>query len=515
MTTVSRSVPIPQPLLSFATPRWIALALFLITLVLRVPFTSQTLNHWDSVNHALALTDFDVRAHRPQPPGYILYIGIARLVNLLVPDPQTALVIVSMVASALAVAFLFLLVTQMASREIGLTAALLLMTSPAFWFDGEVALPYVVEGCVTIAVALLCYKLVLGERKYVLLTAVVLAIAGGLRQQLFLFLAPLAVYAYWRYGWRVWLKAGALFTAVSLLSLVPLFLNVGGVREYFALLANFSLLSSTQTSVFSSGLSAFLRNGTRLGLFTLYALNFASIPLLLGLIQVVRTRALRSLWDDARTRFLAVWIAPALLFYLFYHMGSPGLIYVYLPALYAIAALALHSLLSNHVQWRALSVIALCAANAFFFLALPADLYIGTNARVLNFQAMQQHDRSLLHRVNTIRENFDPESTMVFSNDWRFAEYYLPAYRIVVAPTGAGNRLVLIQNHREQYLNMDRLNPSNVSTIVWFDEQLPPIFKDAFKDCLITSHQLCMPVRELARPGALQIQRDKILVTAE
>ena len=44
---------------------------------------------------------------------------------------------------------------QLGSREIGLTAALLLLTSPSFWFDGEVALSYVVEGCAAIALRLI------------------------------------------------------------------------------------------------------------------------------------------------------------------------------------------------------------------------------------------------------------------------------------------------------------------------------------------------------------------------
>src|SRR5581483_7156032 len=108
------------------TPRLLALALFVLTLALRIPFVSQTLNHWDSVNHALALTSFNVTIDRPQPPGYILYIGMGRLLNFILPDPQTALVTLSILASALAIVFIFFLGNKIANVNIGLIAAILL-----------------------------------------------------------------------------------------------------------------------------------------------------------------------------------------------------------------------------------------------------------------------------------------------------------------------------------------------------------------------------------------------------
>ncbi len=516
MSTVSRSRAVPQLSLAQANPRWLALALFFLTILLRIPFVSQTLNHWDSVNHALALTTFDVYAHRPQPPGYILYIGFARLVNLILPDPQTALVTVSIVASALAVAFLFLLVNQMASRGVGLAAALLLMTSPPFWFDSEVALPYVVEGSASAAVGLLCYKLAVGEKKYVLLTAVVLAIAGGLRQQLFLFLAPLAVFAYWSYGWRVWVKAGLLFVGVSLLSLVPLFWNVGGVLEYFRLLQAFSRAYTTETSVFAGGgIGAFVRNSARVGVYTVYALNLAIVPMALGLVQVIRQSSLRALWGDVRTRFFVFWISPSVLFYLLYHMGSPGLIYVFLPALYAIAALAIFALLEAQTTLRALAVGALVAANVLIFVGLPADLYTGRALRVLNYSAMVEHDRSLMARTSAIRENFDPATTLVLGRDWRFAEYYLPSFRVVFMPYEPGTQLIVSQNQKEAYMWAQGLDTSNVETLVWFDEVLPPEYGEIFTGCMLINDERCLPVRELEGTGKVRIVTNRIEVIDE
>ena len=52
-----------------------ALALFALSLLLRVPFVSSALVNWDAVQFALATRSFNLERHQPHPPGYILYVG--------------------------------------------------------------------------------------------------------------------------------------------------------------------------------------------------------------------------------------------------------------------------------------------------------------------------------------------------------------------------------------------------------------------------------------------------------
>jgi hypothetical protein len=47
-------------------------ALFVISLLLRLPFISNALVNWDAVQFALATRSFDIARHQPHPPGYIL-----------------------------------------------------------------------------------------------------------------------------------------------------------------------------------------------------------------------------------------------------------------------------------------------------------------------------------------------------------------------------------------------------------------------------------------------------------
>jgi hypothetical protein len=492
------------------SPLWIALFLFFLTLALRLPFVSQTLNHWDSVNHALALTSFNIAIHRPQPPGYIVYIGMGRLIHFFFPDPQTALVLLSVLASALAVALLFLLGTRMFSRTTGLIAALLLLTSPAFWFDGLVALPYVVEGCFSVALALLLYALWQGERRVAPLAAVGFALAVGARQQMSFFFAPLVLYVYWRQVWRVRIEALLWFTFVCLLWFVPLTASVGGLLPYIAVVRAENAAFTEQYVLFGTGgAPALLRNAELIGTFTLYAMNLSLVPL--SYAVVARVRAPVPFWQSERVRFLILWTAPSLVFYLFFHMGSPGLIYVYLAALFLVAATGVVWLTRSAAMWRVAFVIMLCAVNGFLFFGTPPDLYTGRDLRVLNYSSLREHDLSLTARVQAIRQHFNPQTTLILSNDWRFAEYYLPEYRVLFFSGDRAKPLIAAFGKQEVYTRPANLawNLQNIRTIVLFDAQAVAFYKgSAPAQCLTIADRTCLTFYAVSDALALTIRAD-------
>ncbi|MDO8737048.1 MAG: glycosyltransferase family 39 protein, partial [Thermoleophilia bacterium] len=143
---------------------------------------------WDSVLYTRAIEQFDVRLHQPQPPGHIFYVGLVWLVNSLVGDANAAMVWVSVFAAAAAVAALYCLGRVMFGRDIALVAALLLATSLSFWLQSEVAYPYTLLGCLSIAVAAMIYPAWAGSKAWVLPAALALGIASGFRQDLLPFL---------------------------------------------------------------------------------------------------------------------------------------------------------------------------------------------------------------------------------------------------------------------------------------------------------------------------------------
>src|SRR5215470_6783477 len=85
--------PMPRP------DHAIGLGLAAATVLSRIPFRAHLLPTWDAVQFALALDHYDIAAHQPHPPGYILYVAAARLVRLVVGDPAQSLVWLSIAAS--------------------------------------------------------------------------------------------------------------------------------------------------------------------------------------------------------------------------------------------------------------------------------------------------------------------------------------------------------------------------------------------------------------------------------
>src|SRR5439155_10275511 len=79
------------------SPRLVAAAIFVVTVVTRVPFATAHLYAWDSTLYARALehgfrVTADPATESPHPPGYIWYVAVAALVRLAVHDSNAALV---------------------------------------------------------------------------------------------------------------------------------------------------------------------------------------------------------------------------------------------------------------------------------------------------------------------------------------------------------------------------------------------------------------------------------------
>jgi hypothetical protein len=71
--------------------------------VLYLRYRSQTLDDFDSVSFSLALHDFDLQQQQPQPPGFPVYVVLARALAAFEPDPVVALTTLSALGGAMAV----------------------------------------------------------------------------------------------------------------------------------------------------------------------------------------------------------------------------------------------------------------------------------------------------------------------------------------------------------------------------------------------------------------------------
>src|SRR5215210_7848627 len=100
----------------------IPLVLALTAGISRILFARSTPINWDAVQFTLAIDKFDLHAHQPHPPGYVLYVLAGRALNLLVGNPSMALALLSVLCSALLVPAIYWLAQSiLEDRSMALT----------------------------------------------------------------------------------------------------------------------------------------------------------------------------------------------------------------------------------------------------------------------------------------------------------------------------------------------------------------------------------------------------------
>ena len=460
---------------------WWAAGLAALTLITRVPLRSTHLFAWDSANFALALQHYNVAWHQPQPPGYILYVAAARLVHLVVADANAAYVWLSVVASVGAVWCVVLVGGRLFGAPTGVLGGLVLTTSSLFWGQSEVAYPYAFLALFSSLIVLLALRNRSGGRDTTLVGAALLAIAGGFRPELVPFLLPLWLWGAWRRPrWR-WLAGLGLLAVLVLAWYVPMIWLSGGWDTYQTASSGYFLYFLRATSGFGKLLLAVLENTRTLVGYAYNGLGLALLPLL---YIAGRFFAPPRLVSDVRAQVLALWLAPPLAFYLLIHIGNPGYLLSFLPALCLLTAhgtlvlaqdtaqavrLARPSGLPLSTWWRggrvpgqsrttpgtiraalarqgvrpeedqplpqwplyaAISLIALIAlSNAALFLVADGE------GRLREIRAI---DRILTKQVAAIEAQYPAASTLILAYDRsRQLRYYLPDHRIELLFTEA------------------------------------------------------------------------------
>ncbi|MBS1798679.1 MAG: DUF2723 domain-containing protein [Acidobacteria bacterium] len=409
-------------------------------------------SHWlydlDSINFALGIEHFSPQTHQPHPPGYFLYICLARLINLFVHDANLALVLVSIAASCAAIAVIY----RFASNWFGLMearfASLVFFFSPLGWFHGIVALTYGVEAFFSVSVAYLCWRINRENMTAIVPAAITLGISAGARPSSLMFLGPLYLYSLRKFPFRQKLIAAAILVAALLAWFIPMIILSGGFHAYFeALLTLWKTVPSKGTVFNSSPANTIAR---------------ACVVLFIGILIcgtpsliLVRTLQQKSTAGKGKTHFTLVWIAPALCFYTFVFLKfvNSGYLLLLLPP----ASIWLGRWIADWYRDSILSVlarrtlVAVCATlNTLIFLASP--LYCSYRS-VRQFEAQLQEATAALPLIAS------PDDTLVVGFDshflgYRHAGYYLPDYQTIEYPEvhfPEGSRIFSLEN-RETHL---------------------------------------------------------------
>jgi hypothetical protein len=217
-------------------PRWAIVLAVGLVLLSRLTFLPQTLEDFDSTNFARALSDYDPTVHRPHPPGYPVYVAIAKAVQAVVPSVVHALALLSGLAQAALLFALLALFRALLPPAPALAATLLTLTNPVLWFNGSRPMSDSVGLLFIVTTQALLLRARLEPRLLGLASLLVGLTPGARLQSLFLTL-PLWFHVLARSPGRR-LRAGALALVGALAWAIPLLLLSGGLQRYLAVFSD-------------------------------------------------------------------------------------------------------------------------------------------------------------------------------------------------------------------------------------------------------------------------------------
>ncbi|HYO78761.1 MAG TPA: hypothetical protein VE010_20035 [Thermoanaerobaculia bacterium] len=172
---------VPEPLTQ--RQRTILWCVALVCAASRFLAIAKSLWDWDEALLTLGMREYDVEVHHPHPPGFPVYIGLAKLVRVVAASDFRALQTVNVIAALLVFPALYFFARSLRfSFSISVMAAALFASFPNVWYFGGGAfsdVPSIV--LVLFAVALLLRGA--EDRNAYWLGTLLLALAIGIRPQ--------------------------------------------------------------------------------------------------------------------------------------------------------------------------------------------------------------------------------------------------------------------------------------------------------------------------------------------
>ena len=447
---------------------------------------SKYLYDWDSVGYALAFSNYNITLHQPQPPGYILYITMGKTVNFLFNDPNFSMIFLNIILTILTVVVIYFLAKEMFSRNIAIITSILLVFSPFFWFYGEIASVYMMGAFFATLIAYTSYHVLKGNDRFIYISAAVLGISGGFRQDLTIFMLPLWLFCilYINRDYKRLLMALIILIASIMVWFIPNLILAGGYESY-SMGSSAILLESFSSSsmLFGADLTSQLSMDFRLIAWTALGIGIVSvfISILFIFYKFKKVFSLSCL-KKVKTLFLSLWIIPSFLFYLIFYIAKPGYILIYLPAFILIVGYVLlgfstelnknfNKIPRNYFVYL---LVFLCIASGTLQFMYPShDIQGG----IVDYGKIQTADRNM-QSINQSLNEFSSNDTVIFmsnEDNWRKTIYYFPDYESFTyySRVSAGKTIYGLEHYRSNQTSVSEDQilsvqiDSNKNRILW------------------------------------------------
>lgn len=295
---------------------------------------------WDELLFARALHNFNVAAHSPHPPGFPVYMGVARLIRLFIHTDTLALGLASVLFTTLLGAGLFFSFRSIfRDRTVAAAASFLTLMSPVVLVFAGAPRSDVAGMAAGLAALALVLHSAKSERM-LLASGVALGLASGVRVTVIPAVAPallvVMIIHIHRGRWKPVVATALLSVLVALLCYAPVALDTG-IPRYISSLKEHAQYTYTTDSIAADNVNRFL--SYRLGRFFVDSWggkDRARIVLALVLLGL----ALTGLMDRRGLVWLVVSFVPVMVFSVIYTTPLAGPLYSlpFLPLLTGLVA---------------------------------------------------------------------------------------------------------------------------------------------------------------------------------
>jgi len=327
--------------------------ILLFCFLTRWPLRAKFLWNWDSVNFALAIKEFNLSMHQPHPPGYPLFVNLAKVFNSLIKKESDALIFTCIFCISLTSFFLYLFGKEIGDEKIGLISASLFLLSPLVWFYSELPLSYSCGTTIAgIAILLFAYA---EKRKTALLLffSFLFGVSFGLRPSDGAFLSLFFLWTIGKSALERKYKMGSFLLLITgfFIWILPVLLSH---PQYFSLTKGQALSSSSRTSILlGASPKAHLRMIEKLIFSLLILVGFGVFFFKKEGFQSEKTPPL--FWISS--------LVPGLIFFSIFHFTHKGYVLFISPFIFL--------LLSQSLKGSNLKLTSILVLNSLLFLFFP------------------------------------------------------------------------------------------------------------------------------------------------
>ncbi len=314
----------------------ILFSLLIITMISRFVIINGDFNGygWDSGSHALAAKSYDILETRPHWPGYYLHAQSIKFITSLVDHQFTAMNIISIVYSSLAISLLFFVLRKWFTITEAFLLSLITMSSPLAWYYG--CLPEMYDFDLFYSIVLLFFGL---SPSGILVTPIILGLGTGVRPSSGVLLFPLYLYLWYghvksgKISWKYCIISHTVGLISLLVWFIPMVKSVGGFFAYFKLFSTHNPIQKI----------SLVQNFVQFLSFLFYAIPGLIIAGIVFLYLKLFNRK-KSNSDEPQMEYLKLknyknilfwWIVPTIIFFVTFHY-SKGYVLLCLAGMYGL-----------------------------------------------------------------------------------------------------------------------------------------------------------------------------------